>query len=134
MREIRFTRRSTPPHPKGEPVLIKNIFYYLVIFSTLMMTIGGSVSAFMAVADLVSPPPYYQSYESFREMVLAGKHADEETPPTEEAIRERYDRIVQEERQQTQARAVNRLIKSLGWIVIPLPVFLYFQRRVKAQG
>lgn len=114
--------------------MIKNIFYYLVIFSTLMMTIGGSVSAFMAVADLVSPPPYYQSYESFREMVLAGKHADEETPPTEEAIRERYDRIVQEERQQTQARAVNRLIKSLGWIVIPLPVFLYFQRRVKAQG
>jgi hypothetical protein len=114
--------------------LIKSIFYYLVIFSTLMMTIGGSVSVFVAVADLVSPPPYYQSYESYREMVLSGKDANAETPPSEELIRQRYDRLVQEEQQQTRARAVNRLIKSRGWIVIPLPVFIYFQRREKAQG
>ena len=27
-------------------------------------------------------------------------------------------------------RAKNTLIKSLGWIVIPLPIFLFFQRLV----
>jgi hypothetical protein len=46
--------------------VIKNAYVYLVLFATLMMIIGGSVSAFMAIADIVAPAPYYQSFEDFK--------------------------------------------------------------------
>ena len=40
--------------------LLKNVYVYLVLFATLMMSIGGSIGVFMAVADVVSPAPYHQ--------------------------------------------------------------------------
>jgi hypothetical protein len=38
--------------------------------------------------------------------------------------------MVQQEKERQVERAKNNLIKSFGWIAIPLPVFLYFQRRL----
>jgi hypothetical protein len=119
----------------GEKNMVKTLFHYLVLFATLMMTIGGSVSVFMALADIITPTPYYQSFESYKEMMRSPKAADGEpsaqAPLSDDELRARYDAIVEEERKNEQTRAINRLIKSLGWIVIPLPVFLYYQRRLK---
>ncbi len=47
--------------------MIRKVYVYLVLFATLMMVIGGSVSAFMAAADLVAPAPYHQTYAEFRQ-------------------------------------------------------------------
>ena len=119
---------------EGGTDVIKNIFIYLVLFATLMMTIGGSVAAFMAIADIVTPAPHHQSFEDFKRW--GGDRTPYpyeemlETSITEEELRERYDRMVQEQKQIQVTRAKNSLVKSLGWIVIPLPVFLYFQRRL----
>ena len=119
--------------------MIKTLFYYLVLFATLMMTIGGSVSAFMAIADLVAPAPYYQSFENYKEMMNGTRkaidegQAEEQEPLSEEVLRERYDAMAEEERINEQKRAINTLIKSLGWIIIPFPIFLYYQRRLKAK-
>lgn len=63
--------------------MIKTVYVYLILFATLMMTIGGTV-------------------------------ADEKSMAKE--------------------RAVNSLIKSFGWIIVPLPIFLFFQARVKKQS
>ncbi len=129
--------RKNTVNKEGDKNMMKSLFYYLVLFATLMMTIGGSVSAFMAVADIVSPPPYYQSYENFKEMTRNAKYqtpdgqTEEPEAISEEELRERYDTMVEETRAQEQSRAINRLIKSLGWIVIPFPIFLYYQRRMK---
>lgn len=115
----------------GEDV-IKNIYIYLVLFATLMMTIGGSVGAFMAVADIVSPSPYYQSFDEFKDMM--GRDPDygdaDEKVPTDQELKDRYDAMVQAENERAINRAQNSLIKSLGWIIIPLPVFIYFQKRL----
>jgi len=123
---------------EGEHSMIKTLFYYLVLFATLMMTIGGSVSAFMAIADIVAPAPYYQSFENFKEMTnSSGKfpspeeQTEEREILSEEELRDRYEAIVEEERINERNRAVNHLIKSLGWIIIPFPIFLYYQRRMK---
>lgn len=115
--------------------MIKNVYVYLVLFATLMMTIGGTVAAFMAIADVVAPTPYYQTFEEFkindREMK---PRLENETPTTpalsEEELKDKYETIVAGEKNRRIERAKNSLIKSLGWIVIPLPVFLYFQRRL----
>src|SRR5699024_7636350 len=114
---------------EGSPSAMKNIYVYLVLFATLMMTIGGSVSVFMAVADIVSPAPYYQSFEEYRQY---GPEYDEEKikDKTEEELQADYEKMVRNDQAQEKARAKNTLIKSFGWIVIPFPIFLYFQRRI----
>ena len=118
----------------GEEDVIKSIYIYLVLFATLMMTIGGSVAAFMAVADIVTPTPYYQSYEDYKNYGIDKRSFEGQESPenvlTEEEIRERYEAMVQTEKDRQVARAKNNLIKSFGWIVIPFPIFIYFQRKL----
>lgn len=107
--------------------LMRNLYVYLVLFATLMMSIGGSVSAFMAVADIVSPAPYYQSFEEY---VKWGDEFTKVEKKSEEELRASYDAMIIREQEQAKQRAVNSLIKSFGWIVIPLPIFLFFQRKL----
>ncbi|MEW6624079.1 MAG: hypothetical protein AB1420_13280 [Bacillota bacterium] len=116
----------------GEDV-IKNVYIYLVLFATLMMTIGGSVAAFMAVADIVAPTPYYQTFDEFQRWGMPEKPPGEGTDRPElsqEELRARYDAMVEAEKERQVSRAKNNLIKSFGWIIIPFPIFLYFQRRL----
>ena len=118
---------------KGGEDTMKNVYVYLVLFATLMMTIGGSVAVFMAAADIVSPVTYYQSFEDYKrgaygEKMLPAPQAGEQAL-TDEEMRVRYDDMVASEEKRQVDRAKNNLIKALGWIIIPLPVFIYFQRR-----
>ncbi len=120
---------------KGGQDVIKNVYIYLVLFATLMMTIGGSVGAFMAVADIISPVPYYQTFEEFKRLETEKPRAGIEAPErevtlSEEELRRQYDAMVLMEKERQVNRAKNSLIKSFGWIIIPLPVFIYFQRQL----
>jgi hypothetical protein len=116
---------------KGGDEVIKKVYLYLILFTTLMMIIGGSVAAFMAVADIVSPTAYYQSFEEYKRYSEHEKFdVKEEVKLSEEELLIRYNDMVATEKERQAARAKNSLIKSLGWIIIPLPVFVYAQRRV----
>jgi hypothetical protein len=114
--------------------MIKNVYLYLVLFATLMMTIGGSVGSFMAIADIIAPAPYYLSFEDFKrggfEKPYPERTVSEEEQLSPEELKKRYDTMVLEQKQLQVEIAKNSLVKSLGWIVIPLPVFIYFQRRL----
>ena len=118
-------------------MLIKKIYVYLIMFATLMMTIGGSVAVVMALADIASPTPYYMTYEQFKEMKQtkpAEPGGGTGTPvqtETEQQLRAQYDSMVEQEKTAGRQRAVNSLIKSLAWVIIPLPIFIYFQRKVR---
>jgi len=109
--------------------MIRTVYVYLVLFATLMMAIGGTVAAFMAVADIVAPPAYYQSIDEFKKVGPVGT----QSTLSEAETKKLYDQAVAQQKQTEKDRAVNSLIKSFGWIVIPLPVFVYFQRRMKNQ-
>lgn len=118
---------------KGGEEVIKNVYLYLVLFATLMMTIGGSVSIFMAAADIVSPTAYYQSFDEYKRYGGLEKPIPEgqgEVKLSEEELQVRYNAMVATEKERQVERAKNTLIKSFGWIIIPLPIFLYFQRRL----
>jgi hypothetical protein len=120
--------------PEGGEDMIKKVYVYLVLFATLMMVIGGSVAAFMAVADIIAPSPYYQSYEEFRrygnEKIEGpdGELIDQEL--TEPELKEKYEEMIKSYEEQEIRRAKNSLIKSFGWIVIPLPIFIFFQKKL----
>lgn len=117
---------------KGGEEMIKNVYVYLVLFATLMMTIGGSVAAFMAVADIVAPTPYHQSFDEYQRFGGYEKpmREGEEVQLSESEMRESYDAMVLSQNQNSIERAKNNLIKSFGWILIPMPIFIYFQRRL----
>ena len=68
--------------------MLKNIYVYLVLFATLMMSIGGAVGVFTGVADYLVPSAYMEPADSLR-----------------------------------------LIIKSFGWIIIPFPVFLYYNKQ-----
>lgn len=109
--------------------MIKKVYVYLVLFATLMMTIGGGVSVFMNLADILSPTSgYYQTFEEYR-MYQTNKENATQTQ-TEDELRNSYERMIAENRENQVGRATNSLIKSLGWIIIPLPIFIYFQRKL----
>lgn len=118
---------------EGGDEMIKNVYVYVVLFATLMMTIGGSVGVFMAASDIISPAPYYQSFAEYRQYggeMKPGVDGQGEIKLTEEEMLARYNEMVTSETERSVARAKNSLIKSFGWIVIPFPVFIFFQRRM----
>ncbi len=119
---------------RGENEMIHKVYIYLVLFATLMMSIGGSIGAFMALADLLTPAPYYQSFEDYVRWGPGRPHpeavVEEGTALSREELQENYAAMVQAERERQGARAKNALLKSFGWIIIPLPVFIHFQRRL----
>jgi hypothetical protein len=126
--------KATPE--KGGEDMIKNVYVYLVLFATLMMTIGGSVAVFMAAADMISPTAYYQSFEDYKRyggMEKPNIEGQQEEKLSEEELLENYNAMVKAEEDRQIRRAQNSIIKSLGWIIIPLPVFIYFQRRLTKQ-
>ncbi|OEH85355.1 hypothetical protein BHU72_04480 [Desulfuribacillus stibiiarsenatis] len=118
---------------QGGEDMIKNVYVYLVLFATLMMIIGGSVASFMAIADIVAPAPYFQSYEEYKQWGMEKPNPESGQPQTqltEEEMRQKYEMMVRTETERQVERAKNTLIKSLGWIVIPLPVFMFYQRKL----
>lgn len=119
---------------QGGEKVVRHLYTYLVLFATLMMVIGGGVSIFMAAADLASPTGYYQSYTDYKQNTLVGKIEGSKTEISEEEMRSNYEAYVNEEQKREKDRAINQIIKSLGFIVIPLPVFLYFNRIRKQQS
>jgi len=140
MLSVRSRQKNLDPvnQDEGGKKMIKTVYTYLILFATLMMTIGGSVASFMAVADLISPPSYYMTYEDFkRGYVVPKEYIDtKQSQPkvevkSEEELQKDYESLVSQEKVRARERALNSLIKSFGWIVIPLPVFLYYQRRLK---
>ncbi|PAE21603.1 hypothetical protein CHH80_06175 [Bacillus sp. 7504-2] len=114
---------------EGGESLVRHLYVYLVLFATLMMVIGGGISIFMATADLVNPPSYYQTYSDFKIMrqseKIEGKQA---VTLTEEQLRAEYEQLMEDERERQKENAKNQMIKSLGFILIPLPIFLYFNK------
>lgn len=135
---------TTSKNKKDGELMLKSIYTYLILFSTLMMSIGGSVGVFMGIADYVSPPSYIQSYDSFKEnqydRIRQGNtsgvyNPDQSSQPEynytemDKDIRYEYDIMKKEEIEKSKGNALGMIIKSFGWIIIPLPLFIYFQRQ-----
>ena len=111
--------------------MLKHIYTYAILFVTLMMTIGGSVSVFMGVAEYVSPSTYVEPFHQYKENQATVVQTSEDL--SEETLRRDYEMKIDDEKQEARTDAIRHIIQSLGWIVIPFPIFLYFQRQRKRE-
>ncbi|WP_416827806.1 hypothetical protein [Ectobacillus polymachus] len=120
-------KKQGAPLQEGEVEdLVKVFYYYLVLFVTLMMVIGGSIGVFMSVADYLFPQSFVQPFTDY-----AAKDTNPSVQPSPEEQKKIYEEMVTADKTRIQNNARNGMIKSLGWIIIPLPIFLYFQRRIR---
>ncbi|MGN5650843.1 hypothetical protein [Bacillus sp. Brlt_9] len=112
---------------EGGENVFRQLYIHLVLFATLMLSIGGGIGAFMGLSDLISPTPYYETYNSFKQMKMS-QFKDTNQTLSEEQIRAEYDNNVEDNKERTKQEALNTVIRSLGFIIIPLPIFFYFNR------
>lgn len=116
--------------------MVKQVYLYAVAFITLIMVIGGGVFSFMSLADYVSPHTYYETFDEYKNMrtnhpKIEGQQVTENL--SEEELRAQYEEMIEQRIENSKQNALNSFVKSLGWIIIPLPVFLYFQRRISIE-
>jgi len=103
------------------------IYHYLVCFVTLMMIIAGAVQGVNNLVDYFWPPriswPTLESVERH-----LGPEADEET------IRQHLEQERSEAQQNHQNRSLRNFLRSVIWVGIALPVYLYHWRRISRQN
>ncbi|GGM37866.1 hypothetical protein GCM10011351_25090 [Paraliobacillus quinghaiensis] len=114
--------------------LVKQVYQYSVAFITLIMIIGGGIFTFMNLSDYFAPNTYIETYDQYKSgQYYSGKFEEENTEREElsdEELRRNYNEMVEQRKEQDRQRALNGMIQSLGWIIIPLPVFIFFQRKI----
>ena len=118
----------------GGDDVIRNVYMYVVLFATLMMTIGGSVGVVMNFADMVAPSAHWQTFEDYSrmyEMERGTEEVKQQEPLSQEELRSRYDAMVVAYREAQIDRAKNNMIKSFAWIIVPLPIYLSFRRMIE---
>jgi glucan phosphoethanolaminetransferase (alkaline phosphatase superfamily) len=112
---------------EGGENVFRQLYIHLVLFATLMLSIGGGIGIFTGLSDLISPTPYYETYNSFKQMKTS-QLKDANQTLSEEQIRTEYDNNIEDNKERTKQEALNTVIRSLGFIIIPLPIFFYFNR------
>lgn len=115
--------------------MIKKIYVYLVSFATLMMVIGGGIATFAAAANLIAPSSYSMSYTDYIQNYYMkydekGERVDTKGLSKEE-LQVEYETYLEKEEELEKKRNLNSLVQSLGWVLIPLPIFLFTQRKLR---
>jgi hypothetical protein len=113
--------------------MFKQLYVYLVMFTMLILSVGGGIGVIMGVADLINPTAYTQSYTDYKNSQVNYDESGKEIKPnrTEEQMRKDYQEQIKFEKEQAKNEAKNTIIDSIGFIVIPLPIFLFFNRMRK---
>jgi len=107
--------------------MFKQLYVYLVLFATLMMSIGGAIGIFMSASDIVSPSGYYESYSDYKQSAQYDDNG-KVLKKNETELRKEYKQMIEDEKERTKEQGKSGMVKSLGFIIIPLPIFFIFNR------
>lgn len=121
---------------------VRSVYYYLVCFATLLMVVFASVQTVQHVLNLAIPrdaygPSALDVYERYRPGIAPLRPSDGVTDPVraDTLDRETVERLAEEERARMasiQRRDdVRGLLRSLAFLFIAGPVYLYHWRRVR---
>jgi hypothetical protein len=88
---------------------------YLVYFAVVVLLFFVGV----ALAAVKSKTAYDEEGE------------EKNSKKTDEEMRKDYEMMIENEKLQEKRNAMNKIVKSSGFILIPLPVFLYFKRQLR---
>ena len=113
---------------------VRQTYYYLVCFATLIMMIIGVVRAVQSGLDLALPEePYRPSpMDVYQRMQRPPAAPDEPAEPfTREELEAMADEEAERMRRQTQRRALRNLLGSFALILVAAPVYVYHWKRMR---
>jgi len=104
---------------------VRNVYLYLVCFTTLVMVIAGSVRVVMTVVDMAYPQIYYGPTAITPPPDRStGRTATADSESQQELARQRFEA-------QTRRSNVVGLLDGLALIGVALPVYLYHWRKIQ---
>ncbi len=112
---------------------VRQTYYYLVCFATLLMLIIGSVQLVRNTLDLVIPEESYRMTPvdvQNRFQRPMGESADE-VPYTREELEEMAEEEAARNERQARRRALRNLLGNIALILIAAPVYVYHWRKVR---
>ncbi|HET6566665.1 MAG TPA: hypothetical protein VFG50_01800 [Rhodothermales bacterium] len=111
---------------------IRNTYFYLVCFATLMMVVIGAAQVVDSALDLAIPRASYAPTVSELEMRYNAPRGPNDPPRPSHADLERMAREEAERSERQQRRdALRRLLGNVALVVIAAPVYLYHWRQVR---
>ncbi len=111
---------------------IRQVYYYLVCFSTLALMVVGGIKLVGSVVDLVAQPlPTYPTLEEaafrFSELRKQNPHL------TWEDFKQEIEKERQRNQRSEQVRRLRALASDAAMILLPLPAYLYHWRAVRRE-
>lgn len=114
--------------------IIKSLFVYAVLLITLVISIFGGIQIFNSAADYLIPNNYIESYEDYKNYNYKDRygesHGVEYSTLSEDEIRANYEAYKADSIEKSKQSALKELIKSIGTLIIALPIFYVFQKKV----
>ena len=121
---------------------VKNIYFYLVCFVTLMMIISGIVSTLNTSLDLIYPWNYSPTlmdiylqeapYNRYDQLPKLREHLSE-NPPDWEKLEEMRAEREGLDMERDRIYKLRNLIGSLALFLIPLPFYYYHWKKIKPE-
>lgn len=106
---------------------IRNIYFYLVCFLSIIIFVIGAVQTVGNFLDIVYPDPDSPyKLDRFDKQVQAGNLTSEEAE-------KKAQEILQLEREWNKVRDIKDLAQSITMLVIAIPLFLFHWQRVANQ-
>lgn len=115
---------------------VRQTYYYLVCFATLIMMIIGVVRGVENTLDLALPEEPYRpsAVDVYQRMHRpAAAPADTTDPFTREELEQMADEEADRMQRQSRRRALRSLIGSIALILVAAPVYAYHWRRVRRE-
>lgn len=106
---------------------IKRLYFYLVCFATLLMTIMGTFMFLQNVVDVVYPYKYYDELMYYDGKMTADMTAEERAQWEAE-----QEKRIQAQRENEKHNRVRQLLDNLIMVGVAFPVYLYHWRRVQS--
>ncbi|MDX1548265.1 MAG: hypothetical protein R3247_14800 [Rhodothermales bacterium] len=111
---------------------VRQTYYYLVCFATLLMVIIGAAQSVRAGLDLALPEePFRPTALDLRERVLRPGGAPGDSTFTRAELEAMADEEQARLERQMRRNALRRLLGSLALVVIAAPVYAYHWRQVR---
>lgn len=113
---------------------VRQTYYYLVCFATLIMMIVGAVRVVENGLDLIFPEEPYRPtpVDIYDRLQRPRADTSDALPFTREELEAMADEESDRMRRQAQRRAIRNLIGSLTLMAVAAPIYLYHWRRVRS--
>ena len=110
---------------------VRQTYYYLVCFATLLMVVIGVVQSVRAGVDLALPEEGYQPPIFEMHAQVQARFGMADSTYTREELQQMAHEEAARQARIMQRRALRQFLSSLAFVLVAAPIYFYHWRRVR---